>query len=139
MLVTFPHGGRVGMLAVTFVHVVPPSCVTCTRPSLDPVQITPSFTGDSAMANSVAPSKVMRLSVVTPPELCWCVVSLRVKSGLITCQLAPPSEVRCTNWLPTYTWRWSWGGLRCSSAGSVVCLPRDPPEFLDRLIKDPPS
>src|SRR5574338_523038 len=111
MLVTFPHGGSVGMLAVTLVQVVPPSCVTWTRPSLEPVQITPARAGDSAIANSVAPSNVMRLSVVTPPELCWCVVSLRVRSGLITCQLAPPSVVRCTYWLPTYTRVWSCGEM----------------------------
>ena len=48
---------------------------------------------------------------MTPPELCWCVVSLRVRSGLITCQLEPPSFVTCTTWLPTYTFVWSWGEM----------------------------
>src|SRR3989441_11669480 len=111
MLVIFPHGGSLGMFAVTSVHDVPPSRVTCTRPSFDPAQITPACAGDSASAKSVAPSNVMRLSVVTPPELCWCVVSLRVRSGLTTCQLAPPSVVTCTTWLPTYTFVWSWGEM----------------------------
>src|SRR5205814_8571236 len=92
-------------------QVVPPSRVTCTRPSFEPAQITPACTGDSASANSVAPSNVIRLSVVTPPELCWWLVSLRVRSGLTTFQLAPPSLVTCTYWLPTYTRRWSCGEI----------------------------
>src|SRR5690349_2879564 len=104
------HEGSFGMPA-TLTHVAPASRVTCTRPSFEPTQITPACTGDSAMANRVAPSNVIRLSVVTPPELCWCVVSFRVRSGLSTLQLAPPSVVRCTNWLPTYTRRWSCGEI----------------------------
>src|SRR5437667_7286317 len=113
MFVIFPHCGSLGMFPVTSIHCAPPSRVTCTRPSFEPAQITPAppCAGDSAMANRVAPSNVMRLSVVTPPELCWCVVSLRVRSGLITFQLAPPSVVRCTNWLPTYTRVWSCGEM----------------------------
>src|SRR5216684_6296948 len=111
MLVIFPHGGSLGMFPVTSVQDAPPSRVMCTRPSFDPTQITPACRGDSAMANRVAPSKVMRLSVVTPPELCWCVVSFRVRSGLITFQLAPPFVVTWTTWLPTYTLAWSWGEM----------------------------
>src|SRR5690348_12944515 len=90
------HGGSFGMPAVTLTHVAPASRETCTRPSFEPTQITPACTGDSAMANRVAPSNVIRLSVVTPPELCWCVVSFRVRSGLSTFQLAPPSAVTWT-------------------------------------------
>ena len=93
MFTIFDHAGSLAMLGVTSVQCAPPSRVTCTRPSFDPVQITPGSSGDSAMASSVAPSKVMRLSVDTPPELCWCVVSFRVRSGLIAFQLAPPSVV----------------------------------------------
>src|SRR2546426_8310174 len=113
MFVIFPQGGSFGMAPVTSVQCAPPSLVTCTSPSFEPAQITPAplCAGDSASANSVAPSNVMRLSVVTPPELCWCVVSLRVRSGLTTCQLAPPSVVTCTTWLPTYTFVWSWGEM----------------------------
>src|SRR2546428_1897519 len=107
----FAHGGSFGMLPVTSAQCAPPSVDTCTSPSLDPVQSTPARTGDSASANSVAPSNVYRLSVVTPPELCWCVVSLRVRSGLITCQLEPPSVVTCTTWLPTYTFVCSCGEM----------------------------
>src|SRR5207302_9484804 len=102
---TFPPGPTLGRLPGTSVQVVPPSRATCTSPSFEPAHITPAWTGDSARANSVAPSNVIRLSVVTPPELCWCVVSYRVRSGLTTFQLAPPSVVRCTYWLPTYTRR----------------------------------
>ena len=97
MFLIFAHGESFGMLPPTSVQCAPPSCVTFTRPSFDPTQMTPAFTGDSAIANRVAPSNVIKLSVDTPPELCWCVVSLRVRSGLSTCQLAPPSLVTCTN------------------------------------------
>ena len=38
MLRTVPSGGRSGMLPVTLSHVVPPSWLTCTSPSLDPAQ-----------------------------------------------------------------------------------------------------
>src|SRR5881397_2220661 len=128
MFTIFAQGESFGMLLDTSDQRAPPSVLTFTRPSFDPAHRTPartgsndgrvnvstdggaSFdpahrtparTGDSASANKVAPSNVYRLSVVTPPELCWCVVSLRVRSGLITCQLAPPSFVTCTTWLPT--------------------------------------
>src|SRR2546422_7310278 len=111
MFTTFAQGDSFGMLPDTSVQCAPPSVVTFTRPSFDPTQSTPARIGDSASANKVAPSNVYRLSVVTPPELCWCVVSLRVRSGLITCQLAPPSVVTCTTWLPTYTFVWSWGEI----------------------------
>src|SRR5436309_10270865 len=103
MLVILPHGGSLGRLPVTSVHCPRPSRVTCTRPWFDPGQITPAWSSDAAMANRDAPWSVMRLSVVTPPEVCWCVVSLRVRSGLMTFQLEPPSLVTCTTWLPTYT------------------------------------
>src|SRR5882672_3676366 len=94
MCTNFAQGDSFGMLPDTSVQCAPPSVVTFTRPSFDPTQSTPARIGDSASANNVAPSNVYRLSVVTPPELCWWVVSLRVRSGLITCQLAPPSVAR---------------------------------------------
>src|SRR6266851_2153497 len=87
MFEILPHGGSFGIAPVTSLHVAPPSRVRCTSPSFEPAHRTPACRGDSAMANRVAPSKVMRLSVVTPPELCSWVVSLRVRSGLITFQL----------------------------------------------------
>src|SRR5256885_4058905 len=111
MFLILAQGESLGRLPDTSDQCAPPSVETFTRPSFDPTQITPAFTGDSAIANSVAPSNVMRLSVDTPPELCWCVVSFRVRSGLITFQLAPRSVVRCTNWLPAYTCVWSCGEM----------------------------
>src|SRR5437867_2043453 len=91
MFTIFAQGESFGMLLDTSDQCAPPSVLTFTRPSFDPAHRTPARTGDSASANKVAPSNVYRLSVVTPPELCWCVVSFRVRSGLITCQLEPPS------------------------------------------------
>ncbi len=44
-----PHGGRPGRFVVTLVHVLPPSRVSCTRPSFVPTQISPFSRGDSAM------------------------------------------------------------------------------------------
>src|SRR2546428_12253215 len=150
MFVIFPQGGSFGMAPVTSVQCAPPSLVTCTSPSFEPAQITPTplCAGDSASANSVAPSNVMRLSVVTPPELCWCVVSLRVRSGLTTCQLAPPSVVTCTTWLPTYTFVWSWGEMAIGnvqfqrylrSAGRPPYPPPGPPPPLRAGAGWPPS
>src|SRR6266513_3358970 len=111
MFLILAQGESFGILPDTSDQCAPPSVDTFPRPSFAPTQITPAFTGDSAIANNVAPSNVIRLSVVTPPELCWCVVSLRVRSGLITCQLAPPSFVTCTTWLPTYTFVCSCGEM----------------------------
>src|SRR5258708_38662128 len=100
-----------GMLLVTLVHVAPPSRVTCTSPSLLPVQITPAFTGDSASPYTTSAYSTPMLSGVSPPEMPCFDLSLRVRSGLITCQLLPPSVVTCTNWLPTYTRLWSNGEI----------------------------
>src|SRR5438045_9079520 len=80
---TVPQDGRSGMFLVTLVQCAPPSCVTFTCPSSLPVQITPAFIGDSAIAYSVAPSNVVRLSDVMPPEFCWCSLLFAVRSGLI--------------------------------------------------------
>ena len=41
--------GKPGTLAVTSVHVSPPSRVSCRRPSSVPTQITPAVNGDSLM------------------------------------------------------------------------------------------
>src|SRR5256885_3883022 len=97
MFEIFPQGASFGRLPVTSVQVVAPSRVTCTRPSFEPAQITPACTGDSASANSVAPSNVIRLSVVTPPELCWWLVSLRVRSRSEehTSELQSPCNLVC--------------------------------------------
>ena len=52
-MLTVPHSGKPGIAAVTFVQVLPPSRVTCTRPSSLPAQIRPFCFGDSAMAKMV--------------------------------------------------------------------------------------
>ncbi len=88
------------MAPVTSVQLAPASRVTCTRPSFDPAQITPRSTGDSAMAKSTEAYVGLTSSVVSPPVFCILETSLRVRSGLITSQLCPPSVVRWTCWLP---------------------------------------
>ena len=101
MLPTVPHGGRFGMFFVTFVHVLPLSRVSCTWPSLVPAQINPFSSRDSAIAITVKAYSTPMLSPVSPPEICWRVLSLVDRSGLITSQLWPRFVVRCTCWLPT--------------------------------------
>src|SRR5260221_3042241 len=91
ILLTVTHTGRLGMFFVTFVQLLPPSRVTCTNPSLVPAQITPACFGDSAMAWTTSPYSTPMLSGVSPPELCWRLLSFSVRSGLISCQLCPAS------------------------------------------------
>src|SRR5919199_5052380 len=90
MLLTVPHAGRVGMLAVTFVQCAPASRVTWTRPSFVPAQTTPFSFGDSAIANTTPAYSTPTLSGVRPPEIPCRDVSPVVRSGLITSQLWPP-------------------------------------------------
>ena len=96
-----PQGNRLGMELVTLVHVVPPSRVTCTRPSFVPAhRIFPS-SGDSAIENTTPAYSTPMLSGVRPPEIIWRDLSLRVRSGEIVCHVMPLSVLICTNWLPT--------------------------------------
>src|SRR5215813_10247773 len=111
MLENVHHSGRLGILLVKLVQIFPPSLVNCSSPSLVPAQITPASLGDSAMANTTPAYSTPMLSGVRPPELPIRDLSLRVKSGLMTCQLLPPSVVTCTCWLPTYTLLWSCGEM----------------------------
>jgi hypothetical protein len=74
-------------LSVTFVQLAPPSRVIWIWPSLVPTQITPSSTGDSLIEKIREPSYVIRLSVATPPELCWWSLRFSVRSGLMSVQL----------------------------------------------------
>src|ERR1041385_9106556 len=96
MLPTVPQGGRFGMFFVTLVQFFPPPRVTSTSPSLVPAQMTPACFGDSEMAYTTSPYSTPMLSGVRPPELCWRLLSFSVRSGLISCQLWPPSVDWCT-------------------------------------------
>ena len=99
------------MLDVTLVQLLPPSRVTCSRPSFVPAQISPGFKGDSAIAKITSPYSTPMLSGVRPPEICCRLRSLSVRSGLITCQLRPLSVVMWTNCDPAYTRLWSCGEI----------------------------
>src|SRR5712692_5444578 len=101
MLPTVPHGGRLGMFLVTLVQFFPPSRVICTNPSLVPAQISPFSRRDSAIANTTELYSTPILSPVRPPENPCLLLSLVVRSGLMSCQLWPASVVWCTYWLPT--------------------------------------
>src|SRR2546422_8333232 len=87
MLLTVPQGGSPGMFFVTLVQFFPPSRVICTRPSLVPAQIKPFSFGDSAIANTTELYSTPMLSPVSPPENPCLLLSLVVRSGLMTCQL----------------------------------------------------
>src|ERR1051326_8500428 len=100
MLLMVPHSGIPRRLAVTLVQLFPPSWVSCTSPSLVPAQMSPGLSRDSAMANTTPAYSTPMLSGVKPPEICCRLLSFRVRSGLITCQLLPPSVVWWTYWLP---------------------------------------
>src|SRR5919199_6724430 len=96
MLLIVPHVTSPGMFDVTFVHVVPPSRVTCTSPSFVPAQMSPFSRGDSAMANTTPAYSTPMLSGVRPPEIFWRLLSFLVRSGLISRHVRPPSDVACT-------------------------------------------
>src|SRR4051812_351 len=96
MMLTRDHVGKPG--GVTFCHVLPLSRETWMRPSSEPAQNTPRLSGDSAKAKIVQYQSMPLLSIVIgPPEGSCFVTSLRVRSGLITCQLLPSSVDRWTN------------------------------------------
>src|SRR3954451_14392396 len=103
MLLTGPHFGSAGMFPVTLVQRPPLSRLTCSWPSLVPAQITPFSFGDSAIADTTPAYSTPTLSGVSPPERCWWLRSLSVRSGLIACHVCPPSVVRWTNCPPAYT------------------------------------
>src|SRR6185312_4466596 len=109
MLLIVPPLGNPGAAGVTSAQCAPSSRVTCTLPSFDPAQMSPRVSGDSAIAKSVQQYSTPRLSSVRPPELCMWAVSSVVRSGLMIVHVLPPSVVRCTYWLPTYTVLWSNG------------------------------
>src|SRR5258705_299909 len=109
MLLIVPHGRSPGMLGATFVQLPPPSRETCTSPSFVPTQSSLGSSCDSAIAKTTPEYSTPMLSGVRPPELRCRLLSLRVRSGLISRHVLPPSAVTCTCWLPTYTLLWSCG------------------------------
>src|ERR1044071_4630699 len=111
MLAMVPHGGIPARLALRLVHVFPPSRVSCTWPSLVPAQMSPGLSRDWAMLITPPACSTPMLSGVSPPDTPMRLLSFRVRSGLITCQLRPPSVVWWMTWLPTYTLLWSLGEM----------------------------
>src|SRR5258708_13036704 len=100
MLSTVPHSGKPGRFFVTLLQFFPPSRVTCTCPSLVPTQIRPASLGDSVSAKITPAYSTPMLSGVSPPEICWWLLSLRFRSALLIRQLLPPSVVASTNCPP---------------------------------------
>jgi len=93
-------------LGVTFCQLAPPppSRETCTSPSSEPAHNTPVFTDDSANAKMVAYHSVPVMSrVIGPPDGPSVTGSCTVRSGLIACQLAPPSVVLKTRCAVAYS------------------------------------
>ena len=88
-LLTKPHVGRLGILAVTLLQCFPPSRVTDTTPSLLLIQITPRSIGDSAIAVRVQGTSWP--SGPIPAGLFCLLMSFVVRSGLITVHVLPPS------------------------------------------------
>src|SRR5262249_13520996 len=82
------------MFGATFVHVLPPFCVTCTLPSSVPAQITLASRGLSAMERIVQCTLARWLSWEISPPLATCfVLSLVLRSGLMIDQCSPRSVV----------------------------------------------
>ena len=94
MMLTSDHSGRPG--GVTFRQFSPLSRETCTKPSSEPAHSTPFSTFDSSKAKMVHGG---RPSAGAPSDAPPRFTSLRVKSGLISSQLAP-SVVERKTWFP---------------------------------------
>src|SRR4051794_5934177 len=88
---------------VTFDHVLPPSRVTCTRPSSDPVQITPFCTGDSIIVNVVRQCSQHGVSCLGGPAgFPRFGLPFRVRSPLLPSHLCPSLVVFMTPLPPMY-------------------------------------
>src|SRR5947209_16312543 len=87
-----PHWGKPLMFVAAFVQCAPPSRVTETTPSSEPTQITFGSTGEMEIERIVSKlSAPLKSNSIGPPLLSCFVLSLRVRSGLIGVQCAPPS------------------------------------------------
>src|ERR1051326_3405682 len=101
-MLTVPHSGT--PFGVTLDQFLPPSLVTCTSPSSEPAQIRSFCTGDSATEKIVSYTSTPVLSLVMgPPEETCLLLSLRVRSGLIICQLMPSSLDLNSTWAAKYS------------------------------------
>src|SRR5579872_3678188 len=91
-MLTVPHSGM--SLGVMFDQLPPPLVVRWINPSSEPAQIRSFCTGDSATEKITSYTSTPVLSLVMgPPEDCCLLLSLRVRSGLMTFQLMPRSVV----------------------------------------------
>jgi hypothetical protein len=89
---------------VMFVHVFPPSRVTCTRPSSDPVQIVLTLFLPGPMEKIVPYTSGPFMSpVIGPPDLSCVSGAWRVRSPLTAVQVRPPSLVRQRRCEETYS------------------------------------
>src|SRR6185312_5825464 len=97
--------GTPGTFFSRLVQVLPPSRVTCSRPSSLTVQITPFSLGLGTIWSRVVKFSAALASIVRPPLFAACCHSglSVVRSGLITVQEAPWSVDLWTYWLPMYT------------------------------------
>src|ERR1051325_310460 len=88
----------------TFVHVLPASRVTCTRPSSLPVQITLESVGAKLTVSRVPYVSAPEMSYSIGPPLVTCFAfSVRVGSGLVARHGSPPSLLLTSTLPPRYT------------------------------------
>src|SRR5579875_590536 len=81
-------GGR------TSLQFAPASVLTCTSPSSEPTQITLSVSGETAIEEIVSNiSSPVTSALIGPPGRPCLLLSLRVRSGLITFQCWPSSKL----------------------------------------------
>ena len=91
-MVTCEFAGR--SPGVTSFHVSPSSVDTWTRPSSDPVMITPRRCFDSISEKIVAYISAPAVSIVSGPDTPMVSGSARVRSGLIASHFSPSSRDR---------------------------------------------
>src|SRR5262249_55363327 len=92
------------MFFTTFVHVLPPSLVTCTFPSSVPTQITLGSTNDGAIVRIVQWNSAAVLSTtIGSPDDCCLLLSFVVRSGLMIDHDCPWSVDLNTTSPPKYT------------------------------------
>src|SRR4030088_250483 len=114
---TRPNAGIAG--GVTFVHVRPPSRVTCTRPSSEPVQITRASRLPGPTLKMVPYTSGPFMSpVIGPPDGPIVLGSCRVRSPLSAAHVWPASVVRQSRCDDTYSVFGSTGENRI---GKVHC------------------